>query len=259
MTTPKKDSPTVFHLTDEHVEIFARCAKDFFYFSENFLKIRTCDGDNIPLVLYPCQKRVIDSIENNRNTAVISARQMGKTTVLSAYALWCVLFKPGYSVGLFCNKEETASWTMRGVLAMLDNIPAWMKPGVQQSSKNVLTFDNVSRLLIKGSKTDGARGCAYNLILLDEFAFFNNPEEFFLSVYPIISSSRSGKFVVASTPGGGGSRFHQIVSGTPDNGFNLVRMDWNEAPGRDDKWKAETVRIMGDLKHFEQEFEAKFI
>lgn len=259
MTTPKKDTPTVFHLTDEHVEIFARCTKDFFYFSENFLKIRTCEGDNIPLVLYPCQKRVVDSIENNRNTAVISARQMGKTTVLSAYALWCVLFKPAYSVGIFCNKELTAEFTMRGIREMLEKIPAWMKPGVVYTNKSVLTFDNGGRLLIKGSRADAARGCAYNLILLDEFAFFDKPDDFFLSVYPIISSSRSGKFVVASSPGGCGTRFHHIVSGAPDNNFNLVRMDWHEVPGRDDKWKAHMIKCMGDLKYFEQEFEAKFI
>lgn len=99
-------------------------------------------------------------------------------------------------------------------------------------------------------------------VLLDELAFIDNHlvEEFWASVYPIISSSKKSKIFVASTPNGTGNLFHELYEGAMEtdpekhNGWKAERVDWWEVPGRDEKWKARTIREMGSREKFDQEF-----
>jgi hypothetical protein len=99
-------------------------------------------------------------------------------------------------------------------------------------------------------------------VLLDELAFIDNHlvEEFWASVYPIISSSKKSKIFVASTPNGTGNLFHELYEGAMEedpekhNGWKAERVDWWEVPGRDEKWKLKTIREMGSREKFDQEF-----
>ncbi|CAB5226374.1 large terminase protein [uncultured Caudovirales phage] len=104
-------------------------------------------------------------------------------------------------------------------------------------------------------------------VLLDELAFIDNHlvEEFWASVYPIISSSKKSKIFVASTPNGTGNLFHDLYSGAMEqdpekhNGWKAERVDWWEVPGRDEKWKNKTIREMGSREKFDQEFGNTFL
>jgi hypothetical protein len=104
-------------------------------------------------------------------------------------------------------------------------------------------------------------------VLLDELAFIDNHlvEEFWASVYPIISSSKKSKIFVASTPNGTGNLFHELYEGAMEedpekhNGWKAERVDWWEVPGRDEKWKNKTIREMGSREKFDQEFGNTFL
>jgi hypothetical protein len=103
-------------------------------------------------------------------------------------------------------------------------------------------------------------------LVLDELAFLDAGllENFWKSVYPIISSAKKSKILAASTPNGIGNLFHElwegaIKKGEEWNGWHGERVDWWEVPSRDEKWKNETIRTLGSREAFMQEFENAFL
>ena len=101
----------------------------------------------------------------------------------------------------------------------------------------------------------------HNCILLDEFAFVPNniAEDFFNSVYPTISSGKSTKVVVVSTPKGMNMFYKMWKNAEKDkNSYVPIEVHWNEIPGRDQKFKEETIRNTSE-RQWMQEFECVFL
>ena len=94
-----------------------------------------------------------------------------------------------------------------------------------------------------------------NLLYLDEFAFVERAAEFYTSTYPVISSGKDTKVIITSTANGIGNMFHKIWEGAIQgtNQFKPFRVDWWDVPGRDEKWKEETIGNTSQLQ-FDQEF-----
>jgi hypothetical protein len=96
---------------------------------------------------------------------------------------------------------------------------------------------------------------------LDEFAFVPNniAEEFFNSVYPVISSGKKTKIIIVSTPNGM-NLFYKLWmdSLNKKNNYTNFEIHWSMVPGRDEKWKEETIRNTSE-RQFRQEFETEFL
>jgi hypothetical protein len=91
--------------------------------------------------------------------------------------------------------------------------------------------------------------------MLDEFAFVEKANEFYTSTYPVISSGKNSKVIITSTANGIGNMFHKIYQGAVQgvNEYQPYRVDWWDVPGRDEKWKEQTIANTSELQ-FEQEF-----
>jgi hypothetical protein len=83
-----------------------------------------------------------------------------------------------------------------------------------------------------------------NCIVLDEYAYVPNgvAEEFFSSVYPTISSGKNTKAILISTPKGL-NHFYKTWTNAQNgkNGYVPVEAHWYDVPGRDEKFKQETI------------------
>ena len=108
---------------------------------------------------------------------------------------------------------------------------------------------------------------SHQCLILDELAFIDNHmvESFWESVYPIISSSKKSKIFVASTPNGTNNLFFDLYQGAIEtdpekhNRWHPERVDWWEVPGRDEKWKSDTIKQLGSRDSFDQEYGNVFV
>ena len=99
-------------------------------------------------------------------------------------------------------------------------------------------------------------------LLIDEAAFIP-PEfmnDFWESVFPVVSSSKKSKIFMLSTPNGVGNLFYNIYTESLDNsnGWHNERVDWWEVPGRDEKWRDMTAKALGSVEAFNQEYGNEF-
>ena len=99
------------------------------------------------------------------------------------------------------------------------------------------------------------------MIFLDEFAFVpkNMADEFFTSTYPVISSGKTSKVIIVSTPYGLNHFYKMWVDAIEGRStYKPLEVHWSMVPGRDAKWKEETIRNTSE-EQFRQEFETEFI
>ena len=193
----------------------------------------------------------------------MASRQTGKTTMMTIYALWIACFQDDQRILIVANKEQTAISIFSRVRLAYENLPNYLKPGVIEYGKTSMKLANGSSIGISTTSSDAGRGESVNVLILDELAFIPNNlvEEFWKSVYPIISSSTKSKIFVASTPNGSGNLFHTLYTEAEKgaNNWKSEKILWHEVPGRDEKWKQETIKSIGSEEAFAQEFDCKFL
>lgn len=256
-------SKAEFEWTPTMVRDLKKCQKNLLYFAENFFTIINLDRGREKITLFKCQKKVLRALRDNRFNIVLASRQVGKTTMMTIYTLWVACFLEDQRILVVANKEQTAINIFKRIRLAYEQLPNWIKPGVVEYGKTSMTLTNGSSIGISTTSSDAGRGDSCNCLVLDELAFIDNHlvESFWKSVYPIISSSKKSKIFIASTPNGTGNLFHDLYSNAirGKNNWCASRIDWWEIPGRDEKWKQDTVQSLGSTDIFDQEFGCQFI
>lgn len=251
-----------YEWTSEMLSDLKKCKKNLLYFAERFFFIITESGRQA-IKLHKCQKRSLRKMRDNRFYVMLASRQVGKTTMMTIYALWNACFNADQRILIVANKEGTAIEIFKRVRMAYEELPNWLKSGVTEYGKTSMTLANGTTIGISTTTGTAARGQSCNVLILDELAFIENHlvEDFWKSVYPIISSFKNSKIFIASTPNGTENLFHDLYMGgiVGKNGWTADRIDWWEVPGRDEKWKEEQIRNIGSQESFDQEFGCQFL
>ena len=181
------------------------------------------------------------------------------TTLMTIYSLWHACFNSDQRILVVANKEDTAKEIFSRIRMAYEELPNYLKPGVVEYGKESMKLTNGSVIGISTTTGTAARGQSINLMLLDELAFIEPHivDQFWKSVFPVISSSKKSKIFIASTANGTNNLFYRIWSGAIEdkNGWGHDKILWNEIPGRDAMWKYDTMRTIGSEEAFSQEFE----
>ena len=247
--------------TKKQVEEFIRCQDNPIYFIENYLKIVTLDHGLQPFKMFNFQKEMVDTFHNNRFSICKLPRQSGKSTTIIAYLLHYAIFNPNVNIAILANKAAIARDLLGRLQLAYENLPKWLQQGVINWNKGSLELENGSRILAAATSSSAVRGGSYNIIFLDEFAYVptNIAEQFFSSVYPTISSGKSSKVMIVSTPHGM-NMFYKLWNDAVHerNSYKPIEVHWSEVPGRDEKWKEETIKNTSESQ-FATEFECEFL
>ena len=247
--------------TREEVEEYTKCMNDPLYFIQKYIKIVSLDEGLVPFNLYNFQKEMVGTFHENRFTICKLPRQSGKSTTIIAYLMYYVLFNPNVNVAILANKAATARDLLGRLQLAYEHLPKLLQQGVMSWNKGSLELENGSKILASSTSASAVRGGSYNIIFLDEFAYVpsNVAEQFFRSVYPTISSGKTTKVMIVSTPHGM-NMFYKLWNDA-ENGRNTyvpIEVHWSEIPGRDEAWKAETIKNTSQSQ-FNTEFECEFL
>jgi hypothetical protein len=250
----KRDG-VVTQFTQYEIQEYMKCMQDPAYFAVHYCKIISLDRGLVPFELYPYQSRMFNHFNKDRFSIVLACRQSGKSISSVAYLLWYAVFHPEKTIAVLANKGATAREMLARVTLMLEHLPFFLQPGTKALNKGSIEFSNNSRIIAAATSGSSIRGMSVNLLYLDEFAFVERAAEFYTSTYPVISSGKDTKVIITSTANGIGNMFHTIWEGAVQgvNQFKPFRVDWWDVPGRDEKWKAETIANTSQLQ-FDQEF-----
>ena len=255
----KVNTPVEF--TKEQVIEFQKCKENPIYFMEKFMKIVSLDEGLVQFNMYDFQKKIVHTIHDNRFTICKLPRQSGKSTTTIAYLLHYAIFNPNSNIAILANKSSTARDILGRLQLAYENLPKYIQQGVINWNKGNIELENKSTIIAAATSSSAIRGGSFNIIFLDEFAFVpaNIAEMFFSSVYPTISSGKSTKMIIVSTPHGM-NQFYKLWQDAQNkqNDYIPIEVHWSEVPGRDEKWKEMTIRNTSEAQ-FQQEFECEFL
>jgi hypothetical protein len=247
--------------TTEQVGEYLKCQQEPLYFIRKYVQIVHLDRGLVPFDLYDFQEDIVTKIHDNRFVICKLPRQSGKSTTTIAYLLHYVLFNSEMSVAILANKQATARELLHRLKLAYEHLPKWLQQGVEQWNKGTIELENGSRILASATSSSAIRGSSFNLIFLDEFAFVPHEvaDEFFSSVYPTITSGETTKVIMVSTPHGM-NLFYKFWNNAINGRSSYVPIEvhWNQVPGRDEKWKQETIANTSE-QQFRTEFECDFV
>jgi len=247
--------------TKEQVAEFIKCKEDPVYFTKNYVKIVSLDEGLVPFKMWDFQEELIEKFHHNRFNIAKLPRQTGKSTTVVSYLLHYLIFNDNVNVGILANKASTARDLLARLATAYENLPKWIQQGVVVWNKGNIELENGSKILAASTSASAVRGMSFNIIFLDEFAFVPNhiADSFFASVYPTITSGKSTKVIIISTPQGM-NHFYKMWTDAVNgrNGYTYHEVHWSQVPGRDADWKEQTIKNTSE-RQFTQEFECEFL
>jgi len=256
-----KKANTPHEFTEEQIIEFIKCKKDPVYFANNYIKIVSLDEGLTQFHPYDFQEKLINNFHNHRFNICKMPRQTGKSTTSVSYLLHYAVFNDSTNIGILANKAATARDLLSRLQIAYENLPKWMQQGIISWNKGSLELENGSKILAASTSASAVRGMSFNILFLDEFAFVPNhiAEAFFSSVYPTITSGKSTKVIMVSTPHGMNHFYrywHDAERGK--NEYIPTDVHWSQVPGRDAEWKAQTIANTSE-QQFKIEFECEFL
>lgn len=256
---PSKES--TFEYDKDRVKVILRCAENILYFAQHFFYIISA-GEKIKINLHPFQRDSLRMFRDHQKSIMNCSRQVGKTTLMTIYALWLVTLYDYQHIVIVANKEKTAQEILDRIRLAYTELPNWLKPTVENWAKQEVKFTNGSKIQISATSADAIRGKSCNCLIVDEMGHIDAGimEEFWAAVYPTISADDKSKVLIASTPNSVGNKFHELweKSHITNSGWGYVRVPWFDVPGKTEEWAAQQRIDLGD-DMFEQEYECKFL
>jgi len=215
--------------------------------------------------LLPFQRPTFD--DRARFVIGLWSRQTGKSHVGTLMAVTDCLTHPGALWVILSAGERQA---LESMLKCRQHIEAW---GItlsgyhetRDSAEAVLRvaearFPNGSRILAVPANPDTARGYSANL-LLDEFAFHEQPDAIWRAIYPSISNPLKGqkRVVIMSTPNGRGNKFADLWFSV-DQGWSKHKVTIHDAVAGGLPLDVDELRRgLNDPEGWAQEYECEFI
>ena len=247
--------------TEKNLAEYMECKENPEHFIENYVKIVHVDRGLVPFEMYDYQRDMIRKFNDNRFVICKMPRQTGKSTTIISFLLHYILFNDSVNVAILANKGAVARELLSRLQLAYENLPKWLQQGAVTWNKGNIEVENGSKVIAAATSSSAVRGSSFNIIFLDEFAHVpqNIAESFFTSVYPTISSGESTKVLIVSTPLGMNMFYKMWIEAEEGrNDYVPIEVHWSDMPGRDLKWKEETIRNTSEVQ-FTQEFECEFV
>lgn len=252
---------------EEELEII-KCGTDPAYFIRNYIEIQHPTKGRLMFELYPFQETVLEHVEKYRFNIVLKSRQLGLSTVMSAYCLWLAVFGRDKNILLVADKFQGSKNMLAKIRIAYRSLPKWMLnrldlQELEGESVQHLKFSNGSKIQALPTTLHTARGEAASFVVVDEAAINDKLDEAWKSIYSTVTTG--GNIIVFSTPLGKKGKFYELwsensitvdeyneipkltdpkVINRRKNAFIQLELPWNVHPEHDQEWfDAETVNM----------------
>ena len=210
----------------------------------------------------PYQRKVI--LDNSRVKVLNWSRQIGKS--------WCCGFLSNFKC---CQKRNAlviylstglraASEALKTCLKFAESVKVLSKGRMDFTyNSTCIRFSNGSRIMSLPGSPSACRGWSADLIVLDEMAFWQKPEDTWQAIVPTITNQLAGgdkQIVICSTPLGRNSLFYDLCQRSKiESNWKYFQTTIHEAIK--DGLAAdldELMKLIPDPYVFSQEYECQF-
>jgi len=226
-------------------EEFLKCANDPVYFMRKYYTIQHPTKGRMLFNLYDFQEKVLRLYQKNDYCVINKSRQLGISTLVSAYSLWMMLFQRDKNILVVATTQMTAKNMVTKVRFAYQNLPPWLKIGASEDNRLSLRLTNGSQIKAVSAAGDATRSEAVSLLVIDEAAFIDRIEDIFTAAQQTLATG--GRCIALSTPNGVGNWFHKMFTKAQkkENNFLPISLPWTVHPERDQSWRDQQDKDLG--------------
>lgn len=223
------------------IKVRRRFLNDFAFWAKHACRIRTKEGEIVPLVLNGPQRRLLKLVEEQRRTTgririiILKARQQGFSTFVSAWQYWWLSQHPAQKGVVVTHKSDSTRALFDMYKRIHANTPELLRPTTSYSSRKELVFDKLdTSLMVATAGGEGiARGETITNSHLSEHGFWpaSTAKENFNGLTQSIPNTPGTSIFVESTANGYND-FNELWEGAVkgENGFMPFFAAWFETP-----------------------------
>lgn len=249
-----------FKPSGEEMEVMEAIMDDKLWFCNNFLHLKDEEKGWIQVKMRDYQSKLLSLYDTEKWNIVMFPRQSGKTTTTIGEILHFVLTNIDKDIVCIAQSDKVVREIRKKLLEAFSKIPFFMQPGCIAVNKEGFMFDNGCRITVGIAAESVVQGYALDFLYIDEFAYIKNTmvRKFWNNIYPTLINNPKSKCIITSTPNGR-NLFWELWVGSEmkNNRFHSYRIYWYDVPGRDEKFKQDTIVNMG-LEGWEMGFECSF-
>lgn len=193
----------------------------------------------LPLMEY--QKTIINKVKSENYFILTKSRQMHISSLLAAYVCWCAIFKHKNNIVIISPNSNSAKHFFEKVKVILQNYyKTKFKEDVFITSTKTIELKNESRINSCGESSNAGRAEVIDLLILDEFSFFEHSEEILASSHMALSQ-KNGQCIMCSSVRYEEDTFYKMSKKAlfGDNGYKEDRVLWYENPHYTEEWYSE--------------------
>ena len=238
---PKDGVSAPINLKQVAIEEFAKCKASPEYFILKYVWIQMNELGRGKFEMFPFQKKLLHLIHTRDRIVILKSRQLGITTLCSAYALWLFMFKPDSSTLCLAHTTNIAKAMIDKFKFAYKEIPNWMidmanANTTEANQKKVVAANGAKIEALSGSR-DAPRSKTATFLVFDELAFVEEDEETYASAQQTLATG--GKCVALSTPNGADGKFYELFTKAEldENQYVPVRLPWQVHPQHDQSWR----------------------
>jgi len=155
-----------FEYDKDRLGVILRCHENILYFAQHFFYIINLDEGKQKIRLHSFQRDALRLFRDNKRSIMCCSRQIGKTTLMTIYALWLITFFEYQRVVIVANKEKTAQEILERVKLAYEELPNWIKPTLKDGgwNKQEIAFSNGSKIQISATSESAIRGKSCNCV-----------------------------------------------------------------------------------------------
>jgi len=207
----------------------------------NIFEPRDTKMPHKPFITWEFQDRAVlsikESIENGHDIAIEKSRDMGATWLVIAVLLWFWRFSTGFEAIVGSRKEDLVDNFQKDSLFgkfdyYIKSMPKWLLPNGWGGNRDRLFLklnnpENDNTILGESSNKDFAVGGRYKVIMLDEFALWQEDNSVWRG-----TADASPCRIPMSTPRGLGNQYADIIHGKDGIIVPKLRFHWTEHPNK---------------------------
>lgn len=242
----------------------------FELFCSALWRIKTKDGEFIPFVWNPPQRRLVELVFRESESGqqvrvmILKARQMGFSTLCQAYLAWRAFCFKGQSGLTVAHLEEPSGELFGKIEDGWELLPEWFQPTRDNKTKGkklaLTKTHNKALLYVDHAKNKAAgRSQTFQYAHLSEWAFWDDAKTIFTSMTPTLE--RAKVIFGESTANGLGGHFcdywiaAELGPGHPEwNGWHAFFAPWYEMPEYRAEWTGLDRPLSADERAFKKQY-----
>jgi intein/homing endonuclease len=196
---------------------YKKCLASPVYFMKKYVKIQHPIRGTINFNLYDFQSDTLQSFHDYKFNIILKSRQMGISTLVSAYSLWEMIFHKDKSILIISLKQEDAKDVITKVRFANENLPAWLKEKKLEDNRLSLKLENGSSIHGVATTKKSGVGKALSLLIIDEAALIDEADELWTSAQPTLSCLDKNELILTKN---GFIRIDSLITKNTKIGFN---------------------------------------